>query len=365
MAREADVTSATMSPAFSARLRRLDPLLAEEDTNGLFQAFRARRLLHSRSWRARLWWWDIQWKNLVGALLFLGAALYPFIRLILYEDFLNIPAPVWPFVFGIMLAYTIADAILSSRLLPPIRTGATADERVPLSLGHVLNHFRGDRWQLVDLWLTPQSGGEVARALYLEDREILKRRRLLEVGIWVVLLVGMIVLTLSHGTFELNGSYAVMLACFGFFCHAYYVSGMSGGKASLTNAVAPALSPTAKLLKMTAARPSPLTLLKDILYYACILVILVLVGLCGVYMIGMTFIVFLAWETPFSPDSAPPFVYENFHILVIAGIALAGALILHARAWIARRRHPRIVARRLAEAEKQYEALVRAMIDPG
>ena len=139
------------APAFPDRLRAQDPILAREDTNGLFQAFRARRL---RGGKVMVYLRD----NWEGLLTTFGALIY------VYLSFNRITNPMvgvgimWGMVF---LRGALATARARSTGLMPRRIGEFFGLKMIGRLGALPR----------DLWLIPVSGAEVAVALYLEHRE--------------------------------------------------------------------------------------------------------------------------------------------------------------------------------------------------
>ena len=142
-------------PAFPPWLRALDPALAREDTNALFQAFRARR------WRRH---------GLAIRLRDMGPGFLWLIQFL-----------VWPIVSQLCRGPGWASRLLAF-LLSCAAFGALAGFTVvlrrggglPLRLADIYDLSRSPGWSptvIEDLWLLPLSGEEVVEALYLESRD--------------------------------------------------------------------------------------------------------------------------------------------------------------------------------------------------
>ena len=139
----------TVPPAFPEWMRRADPILAREDTNTLFQAFRElRRRRHG--WRAR--------SGIVPVLTVL--AVFAGIALLTLYVPRKFEALILPSAWVIILLYGKAS-----------RAAVAARTRLP---SHVERFFQFPRLQLqvgMDLWLCPLVGPDVFEAIYLERRE--------------------------------------------------------------------------------------------------------------------------------------------------------------------------------------------------
>lgn len=141
-------------PAFSAYLRRLDPLLAAEDTNALYQAFRARRMArtsgirHSKSVR--------MFRLVAVVLLIIGvsgciATLVP-----------------WFWLRALIVLGGIAAPIAFVWLQPR----SASARHLPHRLSEVFFDIPGPKREAArDVWMTPASPRDVVEALYLEACE--------------------------------------------------------------------------------------------------------------------------------------------------------------------------------------------------
>lgn len=140
--------SASLPPAFPEWMRARDPILAREDTNGLYQAFRARRL------RAR--------KPLGPVRDQLSAMLMP----------ASVMLGCW---MGIkMEVETLLPLLAIYAALMVLLLLFCRDSSKPASMlwvSTVFGNSPDDMKPMTDLWLTPTTGAEVAEAIYLEDRE--------------------------------------------------------------------------------------------------------------------------------------------------------------------------------------------------
>lgn len=135
-------------PAFPEWLRQREPLLAEEDTNGLFQAFRELRL---RRAAARPWW-----RTPKGAL---GIA------------FGLLPPAFLLWFVSTTLLFVVLVLLPLVCLMAVARIHSNRSTRLPECVGELflLPNIRGQAMQ--DLCLMPLRGRDVLIALYLESRE--------------------------------------------------------------------------------------------------------------------------------------------------------------------------------------------------
>ncbi len=186
-------------PAFPDWLRRFDPLLAAEDTNALYQAFRLRRTVHARPTMAAhlrtLWSWDIASHGIVlnFILLVLALALSRFIGL------LAIPA------LFVLLLFSYASFRVHRRRTP----------HLPLTVSQVFTRDGLHESAAREIWLAGFTGRDVLEAIYLEKRE--KPWNVL-LGIWsLLLLVCLIVVTRDADIFSLGGF--LFLGSFGFLAY--------------------------------------------------------------------------------------------------------------------------------------------------
>lgn len=143
-----------MKRAFPNWLRKLDPLLAAEDTNHLFQAFRARRLEYGpKGWRRYF-----SKSHLKGSLLpaLIGTAIV---------------------LTGIIAFFTLGCcALLFIMAVAPLIYRKISKRRIteaflPMRLAGVFHQGGFHEQAAIDIWLTGASGQEVAEAIYLERRE--------------------------------------------------------------------------------------------------------------------------------------------------------------------------------------------------
>lgn len=140
--------TASMPPAFPAWMRDRDPMLAAEDTNGLFQAFRLRRAGR-----------EINLPYLPDPAIM---ALCSLAGLVAISD--------WRIV--VVMATTVLVSLLA--WFVALNRRVRAGERLPLRLTQIFSsaaprQLGGSLGR--DLWLLPLAGSEVAEAIYLEQRE--------------------------------------------------------------------------------------------------------------------------------------------------------------------------------------------------
>lgn len=160
--------SSDLPPAFSARQRAREPFLAEEDSNGLFQAFRAHRLRRDgrRAWR--------RWPRavVVGGVLFALMAIGVFI---LTMRSIRPWSAVWMIFIIIPLLQLFLAGARSWRgglRLPPYLTEVLASpDAASAGLPPARRSAKLQSQAARDLWLVPADGREVLVALYLESRE--------------------------------------------------------------------------------------------------------------------------------------------------------------------------------------------------
>lgn len=158
--------------AFSEAMRRREPLLAEEDTNGLFQAFREIRLRH----RAAQPWWrseDAMTGAAYTAVALLG--LLPLTKAL----------GVNPLEFTMGLGAVVGMAALMH--------GAGGARGMPGSLEAIFRmaentNGRIDSWALREIWTLPCGGRDVLIAISLEMRE---RRSLSMLALPILLMWGL------------------------------------------------------------------------------------------------------------------------------------------------------------------------------
>lgn len=145
-----------MKPAFPKWLKEMDPVLQAEETNAVFQAFRARRLdyggggwrsLFRRRARANMSPALIaMWIGLL-AVVFVGCLISPFVA-----------------------------ALAAVFLVPFIQQKSTRQriigEFLPKRVSQVFSEKGFFESAAIDLWLTGVKGSEVAEAIYLEKREV-------------------------------------------------------------------------------------------------------------------------------------------------------------------------------------------------
>ncbi len=156
-----------LPPAFPQWLRQWDPILAEEDENPLFEAFRRRRLVYPPPLARRIWT-RIRLPMLEGAV-------NAFILLLAFYTAVALP-PVWILpVIGLALAAGYATRTFGEQSAPP----RSLVERIAPVLGHTGNPSQ----VLYDIALSGASAREMFTALYLERREEHWRREVLAVAI--------------------------------------------------------------------------------------------------------------------------------------------------------------------------------------
>jgi len=151
-------------PAFSPFLRRLDPTLAAEDENPVFEAFRRRRTMHGERGIAGAFSWRTL--RLRG-----GNVAFAIWALVLVSIFVqhafDVPN-ILPYAF---LAWGLF-AVVRAMIARGERTGGQQTVRLPARLVQVIAApvGRGTRGE-IDLWMAGASGETVAEAFYLELRE--------------------------------------------------------------------------------------------------------------------------------------------------------------------------------------------------
>ncbi|MBX3729378.1 MAG: hypothetical protein KF858_09355 [Candidatus Sumerlaeia bacterium] len=143
-------------PAFSEKARARDPVLAAEETNGLFQAFRRRRRVYGRQsgsfgdrllYRMRRNWW-------ATALLAVTVVLTPPLVWFLGPEFLMLAG----FPAAVAVVFIVA---------PPGRLEAN----IPPYLFRSFQIGSKARTLATDLWMLGCPAEEITEALYLEMRE--------------------------------------------------------------------------------------------------------------------------------------------------------------------------------------------------
>lgn len=133
----------SLPPAFPEWMRRADPILAREDTNTLFQAFRELRL-RRQGWMAR---WNVAPLGVALALAVLFALV--------------------PFGYAFWIAVAGAAAYRRFR-----GYFASRQTRLPDRVTALFRSQSLARSVAVDIWLCPEVGSEVLEAVYLERREL-------------------------------------------------------------------------------------------------------------------------------------------------------------------------------------------------
>lgn len=147
-----DNGNSTPRPAFPRWLRRIDPLLAAEDTNTLYQAFRERR--QRRSWMARIA--DARSEFMIVG--FATGGLVLLVYVLARFGCLACLAALVPIIAFLAIASATRHRRIQSRRLPNSVSGVFS--------------LRGFHEQAaIDLWLTGSGGREIVEAIYLEQRQ--------------------------------------------------------------------------------------------------------------------------------------------------------------------------------------------------
>ncbi len=149
-----------MKSAFPAWLKRLDPILEVEETNGLYQAFRERRLRMGRR------------RTLVA----IAGSFAPILPLVAVTTALMILALAgesrWVQRLTPLLALVVccfAACVIFQRFTNRARKRTSVG--MPLYIGEVFSPLAWQEQAALDLWMTGARGRDVAEAIYLETRE--------------------------------------------------------------------------------------------------------------------------------------------------------------------------------------------------
>lgn len=156
---------APLPPAFGPLERRLDPALAAEDANPLFEAFRARRRLHGAPGFAGL----LSLRTLRLRVAALSPLAWVAFAAILVGA--NVAGGIWGrrSLYFVMILAWVAAMFMRATSRSSAEHGTV---RLPARLAAILlaQGGRGTRGE-TDLWMTGAGGSTLAQALYLEIRE--------------------------------------------------------------------------------------------------------------------------------------------------------------------------------------------------
>ncbi|MDK2971706.1 MAG: hypothetical protein PWP23_1461 [Candidatus Sumerlaeota bacterium] len=146
-------------PAFGPLARRLDPLLAAEDTNVLYRAFRIRRTVHRRgTWQQFLENMRTGHFNPLapGTVRVVFPVVCTVLSLVMFP-FVGWKAPI---LFGTLLAIVAVVALTKNE------TGA-----LPRRVGSIFGNRKAAHPARFDVWMLGRPAGEIIEAIYLESSE--------------------------------------------------------------------------------------------------------------------------------------------------------------------------------------------------
>ncbi len=148
-----------MKSAFPEWLKRCDPVLEAETTNGVYQAFRERRVRRG-AWRT--------YRGLfIGLAAFAGASLV-WISVVIFLVPLLLTLSFTPTVYFLLNAGIIAAILYFRFRRKPFRART---REFPFRVGVIFSPVAWNEELAVDLWMTGATGYDIAEALYLEMRE--------------------------------------------------------------------------------------------------------------------------------------------------------------------------------------------------
>lgn len=200
-----------LKPQFRPWMRRLDPMLAQEDSNAIYNAFRAWREEHTRGLWGRM---SRTFRTNPLFILYAIGAVMGFVLVVALVAFVG--------CLGFILLAVVGVAV--SALLSKMRkTGALPRTVAGLFSGGIHSEA------VHDLWLTGITGRELMMAMYLE-----RRRQSFAVSLILsLLLTAMVVIPyIGVNLSESRGPHPMQFLCFGmvaWFLVEVFLSSWTGG----------------------------------------------------------------------------------------------------------------------------------------